>query len=71
MDAGVDEFLAHYGVKGMKWGVRKEYHNKMIETEINSKKESAQKKADSLSKKYNVKSKIASDKGNKTKSERY
>jgi hypothetical protein len=42
----------------------------MIETEINSKKESAQKKADSLSKKYNVKSKIASDKGNKTKSEK-
>ena len=23
MDAGVDEFLAHYGVKGMKWGVRR------------------------------------------------
>ena len=23
MDARVDEFLAHYGVKGMKWGVRK------------------------------------------------
>ena len=23
MDARVDEFLAHYGVKGMKWGVRR------------------------------------------------
>ena len=23
MDDGVDEFLAHYGVKGMKWGVRR------------------------------------------------
>ena len=23
MDVVVDEFLAHYGVKGMKWGVRR------------------------------------------------
>lgn len=27
-DASLDEFLAHYGVKGMKWGVRKDRRTK-------------------------------------------
>ena len=43
MDDGVDEFLAHYGVKGMKWGVRKryvDYQNKIYSKSLGAAKTS-------------------------------
>ena len=30
MSDEVEDFLAHYGVKGMKWGVRKKYHEHKV-----------------------------------------
>lgn len=35
-DEEIDEFLAHFGVKGMKWGVRKSYNKRTGELEKTS-----------------------------------
>ena len=45
-DLNVDSFLEHYGVKGMRWGVRKEYEGKSeSKAKSNSEPTAAQKKA--------------------------
>lgn len=42
MGEDVDEFLAHYGVKGMKWGQRKNYTESKKEYKARTKKELAE-----------------------------
>ena len=58
-DMGVDEFLAHYGVKGMKWGVRKSEYSLERDTSRNGKVNSI-KKGDYI---YRISSKADSNGG--------
>ncbi|ADD81020.1 gp022 [Rhodococcus phage ReqiPoco6] len=42
MDDSIDNFLAHYGVKGMKWGQRKKHKESKKEYKARTKKELAE-----------------------------
>lgn len=81
-DAEIDEFLAHYGVPGMKWGVRKvrEYNNtpdssgvtrKQARSQIRSQNTQSRRNLEDFEVAANRSQLIRTSRGNRTKMQRY